>query len=384
MRIVLLMIALAGLTLLARGVGQVAGQRDAAARPAVSTDTAAGETRLVAAGRAVITPANIDRLEPLLTFATETATLPSSLRFSADGARLLVTQSQDPQRRVAYIYDLATGSRLNRIEHASTFALRGATLSQDGRALITPYQPEGGVYGSFDAILMWDVLTGRAFRFALRPPAVVASHCYGTSASYLPSGFTYDAGGRLLAYTPCSGGYLLWAVRTGEVIAQASVWRTSVQFQPQSDGGLIVVSEDRRADALRLIDGLTGVTIALIDEVIWQHEIAVSRDHTTIATLLRPEDDVKLWDAAAGQPRATLPNRTIIDNIALSPDGSLLTSLHQRGNTVALWDTATASTVRTLPTAAVRRIAFSPDGSLLAMVARTGQIEVWGVAASPN
>src|SRR5690606_29468119 len=78
--------------------------------------------------------------------------------------------------------------------------------------------------------------------------------------------------------------------------------------------------------------------------------------------------EVRLWNAAAGQPGSVFEGHA--DSLyaaVLSPDGKLLaTSSYDQ--TIKLWDVATAKEVRTLTghNDAVFDLAFRPDGKILA------------------
>jgi predicted Ser/Thr protein kinase len=84
------------------------------------------------------------------------------------------------------------------------------------------------------------------------------------------------------------------------------------------------------------------------------------------------DGSVKVWDAATGLLRLTLPGHPwgILD-VAFSPDGKQLASAGRDG-TVKVWDSTTGRPERTLrgPARAVTGVAFTPDGGRLVSVSQ--------------
>ena len=94
---------------------------------------------------------------------------------------------------------------------------------------------------------------------------------------------------------------------------------------------------------------------------------------------------IRLWDAATGTLRHTLPSRPTLPGhrykvayATFSPDGRILASVSEYG-TVRLWDTETGSLRHTLRLRGRIRVAFSPDSRTLA-IARGDGIQLWDAA----
>jgi WD40 repeat protein len=75
-----------------------------------------------------------------------------------------------------------------------------------------------------------------------------------------------------------------------------------------------------------------------------------------------------LWDAATGEPCATLPHPDIVACLAYSPDGSWLVSGCDRDGRLRIWDVATARVRKEIrgPAELHRFVTVSPDGRRVA------------------
>ena len=51
---------------------------------------------------------------------------------------------------------------------------------------------------------------------------------------------------------------------------------------------------------------------------------------------------MRLWDAATGEPCATLPHPGVVWGLAFGPDGTSLVSASDRSDGLRIWDVATA------------------------------------------
>lgn len=89
---------------------------------------------------------------------------------------------------------------------------------------------------------------------------------------------------------------------------------------------------------------------------------------------------IALFDAATGQVRRFLGTRGTV--LALTADGTLLASTTWTENQVKLWDVATGELKATLKghTTQAWSLAFTPDGRSLACTSWDGKVRVWDVA----
>jgi WD40 repeat protein len=91
--------------------------------------------------------------------------------------------------------------------------------------------------------------------------------------------------------------------------------------------------------------------------------------------------EIKLWDAATGQERASLKgHKDFVHSVAYSPDGATLASGGHDG-AVKLWDVATGQERTSLQghQGWVVAVAFSPDGTTLASAGTDRMVKLWDV-----
>jgi WD40 repeat protein len=138
----------------------------------------------------------------------------------------------------------------------------------------------------------------------------------------------------------------------------------------------------------------TGQSIATLDGACYP--LAFTPDGHTLATAT-PGTEVKLWDAATGRERASLPGHPHrVGALAISPDGRRLAAgLHvpfesparREPTAVKLWDLETRSVLATIDVTEQPENAmfldFSPTGRELVILSQDGRGLLWDVTAIP-
>ena len=83
------------------------------------------------------------------------------------------------------------------------------------------------------------------------------------------------------------------------------------------------------------------------------------------------DSTVRLWDAATGEPCATLPHPGVVRSLAFSPDGTWLVSGSDADDRLRIWDVATARVRKEIqgPAGNLRFVTVSPDGRRVAATA---------------
>jgi WD40 repeat protein/DNA-binding SARP family transcriptional activator len=251
---------------------------------------------------------------------------PGEAAWSPDGAQLLTggeadDTGDDGDAEGVSVWDVASRSRVARLDAPTGAATYDVAWSPDGRYLATTY--EGGAPGA-----IWDAET-------FEPVAQLDGH---TTLQYGPA-FSPD-GSRV-------------AVLNGDLTA--SVWdvanglETRLTFKPLPDGdpGLPEFSPDGTALAVPVVD------------------------------------QVKLFDPATGELRETLgplaPNDPLRD-LAYSPDGTRLATLSFTG-AITVLDVATGMQEVAMRGLREREIAWSPRGDRIAAAGERGVVTVWDAAS---
>jgi hypothetical protein len=145
-----------------------------------------------------------------------------------------------------------------------------------------------------------------------------------------------------------------------------------------ADGRLLPSGGDE--DSIKLWDAATGELRHSLPQASHVWSLAFSHDGKTLAAGMK-DGSVKLWDAATYQELRTLGGHTAgVPSVAFSPDGRILAS-GSEDNTIKFRDAATGQELRTLRLRFfVLSLAFSPDGQLLVSADGEGTIKLWNVA----
>jgi WD40 repeat protein/predicted Ser/Thr protein kinase len=326
---------------------------------------------------------------------------PEPIVVSPDGARLATHWTEGERRRLA-VFD-ATSGKQTAVCDGHRDGIWGLTFSPDGTRLASA--------GEDQTARLWDPATG----------ALLAS-CQGHTSKVLSVAFRPD--GARLVTTASDGTVRQWDARTGQEVevpydrhtgeVAAAVYSPDGQWVASAgtdrtirlwratgrqDVGVLhghtgsVVRVAFAPSGRRLASlSLTWVFSAGEDTVrVWDVDpratLPVLRGHTRSVYPVAFSPDgrwlasgswdatVRLWDAATGEPRATLPHPGIVPGLAYSPDGAWLVSGNYGDDRLRIWDAATARVRKEIqgPAGTFRFVTVSPDGKRVAATAYDGQ-----------
>lgn len=269
--------------------------------------------------------------------------------FSPDSTRL-ATGGED---RTVCIWDAVTGALLASCR-GHTSKVLSVTFNPDGSRLVTT--------SSDGTVRQWDARTGGE----IEPP--YERHSSGPcSAVYSPDGqWIASAGGRMIRVWQARG-------RQDVAVLDGHTGRSiEVAFAP---GGRRLASLSRNSGIIGAGDGT--VRVWYVDP---KATLPVLHGHTkTIYPVAYSPDGrwlasgswdgtVRLWDAATGEPCATLSHPPFVWELAFGPDGTWLVTGCPDGDRLRIWDVATARIRKEIPfpTRNLRFLTVSPDGTRVA------------------
>ncbi len=279
---------------------------------------------------------------------------------SADG-RLAATSGDD---RIVRVWEVETG----RVVH--TFAAESASarvaFRPDGRQLASAHD-DGG-------IRLWDLRAGALERtltghgkavwgLAYRPDGKVLA-----SASHDGTVRLWDpAGGKPLRSIRAHDGRALAVAFSpdGRRLASGGADKKAKVWDPETGRGVLTLA-GHAGDVL-------GVAFRPDGKVLATCTADVPR------TITREPGEIKIWDLAGGQARATLRAHSgAVTSVAFSPDGLRLAASGSDG-TVRLWEPAAGQEILALygHQGAVAQVVFSRDGRRLASAGLDGIAVLW-------
>jgi WD40 repeat protein/tRNA A-37 threonylcarbamoyl transferase component Bud32 len=270
--------------------------------------------------------------------------------FSPDGARL-ASVSED---RTARVWDAATGTLLATCR-GHTSKVLNAAFSPDGCRLVTA--------SADGTVRQWEARTGQE----VEPP-------YERHSKEVYSA-VYSPDGQWVASAGADRTVRVWQARGGQDVAVLHGHTGPVIEVAFAPDGRRLVSLSWRSPFFPAGDDTVRVW-----EVGPQATLPVLRGHTSYVYPVAYSPDgrwlasgswdktVRLWDAATGAPRATLPHPNFVLGLAFGPDGTWLVTGCYQHDRLRIWDVATARVRQEipLPDRNFYALTVSPDGMKVA------------------
>jgi WD40 repeat protein/serine/threonine protein kinase len=294
--------------------------------------------------------------------------VPATIVMSPDGARLACWADAN-QRRLA-VFDASSGKQ-TAICGGHREAIWSFTFSPDSSRLAS---------GSEDQTArLWDATNG-----------TLLATCRGHTSKIVSTAFSPD-GSRLLTASS-DGTVRQWDANTGQEVGSPYDRHASDVFSAvySPDGQWIASAGDDRTvrvwrardrQDVAVLHGHTG----RITEVAFAPDGRRLASLSSRAALFSAGDDtVRAWDV---DPQATLPvlrgHTRAIYPVAFSPDGRWLAS-GSWDHTLRLWDAATGEPCATLPhRSTVGEVAFGPDGTWLVTGCHgDDRLRIWDVVTA--
>ena len=277
----------------------------------------------------------------------------TSVRYSADGRTLTVVGDGLPNQ--VTLLDIASGEKQKTVEYPGD--VRDFALSVEGGTVAS------GVGGT---VLLWDVASGQ------QKASVSSSYGHYSALDFSPNGRTVAAGSyEYVQLLDASSG------REKARFSFTSSWDRITSVGYSADGRTLAFVGSGYPNRVTLLDIASEEEKAILEHNPAVGSVAFSADSQILASGGK-DWNVRLWDIATGQEKATLEGHTDwVNSVAFNPNGGTLVSGGSDG-TVQVWNAATGSRQRTLEAHAgiVEHVVYSPDGTMLASMSPE-EIRLW-------
>ncbi len=273
-----------------------------------------------------------------------------SLAFSPDGSRL-ASAGED---RTARLWDSATGALLATFR-GHTSKVLGVAFSPSGTRLLTA--------SADGTVRQWDAQTSRE----VEPP-------YDRHAGEVFAA-AYSPDERWVASAGSDRAIRVWRAQGRQDVAILHGHTGAVHAVAFAPDGRRLASLSRELalywagdSTVRVWDVDPGASLPVLrGHTRYVYPVCFSPDGRWLASG-GWDSTVRLWDAATGEPCATLRQPGVVPALAYGPDGTWLVSGSFADGRLQIWDPATARVRKEIqvPAGTPRKLTVSPDGSSVA------------------
>ena len=238
-------------------------------------------------------------------------------------------------------------------------------FSRDGHSVICLNEAAG-------ALDVWDVAERRVARsIALASATPGVSFAVSGCSPDLETFFAIESNGRIS----------VWSLATGALVGRAQGPAPPVRSAALASGGRYLALSLERENEVRLFDVAAGSERTLAGHRDFVSGLAFSPDGQTLASGSM-DATIKLWNLASGQEIAMLiGHMQEATDLAYSPDGRTLVSVENK-QSLKWWHVATRREIATLAFPGIgQAIQFSLDGRVLAVATRDQALRLFEAPA---
>ncbi len=228
--------------------------------------------------------------------------IPHSIRFSRDGANLIVAGGEHSVRGIAAIYDVKTGARVADVGDELDIAFDADINDNLSKVALGGPQKMLRVYSTADGELLFDIKKHTDWIYAV---------------AFSPDGVLIASGDR-------SAGLVVWEAETGRPYLDLTDHKGPIHAIAWRDDSNVFASASEDG-TIKLWDVVTGKAIKSINA----HSggvMSVAFDHAGRIVSGGKDKRVKLWDAAGNLIREFPPMSESVLEVTITHDGSRIVS----------------------------------------------------------